>query len=440
MDPEVEPLRKFRIRSDAPDMFRDQLAKAEGTTPASLGATGLIGAQEHPICRHKAYELAKWNATHAISLARKVAATGGLGFRDLSIAKRLDPLTRFGLQAVIDSAIQDRYTTGDGYIETVWRGTALVGIYHIPAKNVWVVLESATQSEHYHYVIVNQTQVYMAKYGGTDALKARMPSLPLAGVEGLRHEIIHLRQPGPHPYYGSIDYESATPLIELSRVHSQAEFSLQANRGVPELLIVGRGQALSAAWDAIEEAFDNTTGVYNRGRSLAIHLPGDPASVDLEVHKLAEPKAANEWTDTASGIDARIATAHGMPPQLANIQIPGKMNGSNELTHAMLLFQTTVISPAQRMIYATLQGPLSLPEVPEKAPTPSPTEPPSKDFFVPGSGFRTILDGMTIDERETMEEMREPVLGSGRKLSAGKLSGQNDRKPGSKGARRGTTK
>lgn len=429
----------FRIKNDAPDLFAAGLAKAEGssTVPTSGLPTGLVGALAHPICRDRAYELAKWNATHAISLGRKVAATVGLGFRDLSIAKRLRPVTRFGLQAVLTAATQDQYYTGDGYMEAIYKGTKLVGLHHLPSKSVWVELESTDQSEHFHYVVVNHRQVYMAGYGKTEELKARLPSLELAGDKtGLRHEIIHLRLPGPDPYYGDIDYHAAVPLIELSRAHSQAEYSLQANRGVPELLIVGRGQALSACWADIEEAFDQTTGVKNRGRSLAIHLPGDPTTCDLEVHKLAEPKAANEWTDTATGIDARIATAHGMPPQLANIQIPGKMNGSNELTHAMLLFQTTVISPAQRMTYETLREPLGLPEVPEEPEEDSD----SKDFFVPGSGFRTILDGMTIDERETMEEMREPVVGSERKLSDGKLTGQNDRKPGSKGARRGTKK
>jgi hypothetical protein len=142
----------------------------------------------------------------------------------------------------------------------------------------------------------------------------------------------------------------------------------------------------------------------------------------------------------------RIATAHGMPPQLANIALPGKIGAANEGPNAMLIFQQRKLGQAQknfsRMFACTLGhdgvkfaqptgGSKALSADIWTAKNAKPMDDNGVPQFVqPGNGFNTILDGMTLGAQNTMASMQEPLAGSGRNPDDGLLEGARDRKPG----------
>ena len=106
-----------------------------------------------------------------------------------------------------------------------------------------------------------------------------------------------------------------------------------------------------------------------------------------------------------------IVSAHGVPPLLAGIQIPGKLGSTNELPNALMAFQALVIQQAQKVISsalintlgnATLNGGLGL----------------GADNF----RLRKITDVISLSKMDTVSRMRQTVpeaKSEGRDLEAG---------------------
>jgi hypothetical protein len=71
--------------------------------------------------------------------------------------------------------------------------------------------------------------------------------------------------------------------------------------------------------------------------------------IKTELHKLAMDGIANGtyFRDMSETLATTIVSAHGVPPSLAGILIPGKMGASNESSNAMMVFQTLEIGPEQ---------------------------------------------------------------------------------------------
>jgi len=481
-------------RADTPDLHGDgsmlftvlkkaaKLAAEEAQT-GDTNAGVSVGKKSHLIEKLSARDLRDFNATHAICIDAKVSSTVGLGHREQDIHDTLDPLTRFSWQDTLDALANDYFETGEAFLEVVWDGPErgeITGLHHVESAGIHVEVEEEDSANLYHYIVEGETggadTLVMAKWGDLKDLMERFGQLPqdedgeLEGIDNspandailasdrstasalggsiANSEIIHFRQATNRSrFYGYPDYMSAVPSIELVQCMTQHEFDFYFNRGVPEFLLFLLGKNIGGCWSKIETMLKANQGIGNSHKAQGVHIPGNPEETTVQIEKLAMEDAGNSGFSEKSGtLDMRIATAHGMPPQLANIALPGKMGAANEGPNAMLTFQMRKLGQAQknfsRVFSCTLGGDgvkFAQPEGASKsiakdkwvAKGAKPMDDNGVPQFIqPGNGFATILDGMTLGAQNTMAGMAEPMAGSGRNPDDGLLEGARDRKPG----------
>lgn len=454
--------RSLRVTNESPDIHQggklsELLNKAFPTSQdAERGASNQgtsSGVRRHLINKAVSRQLRDYNATHAICLDAKKASSLGLGHRDRDIHDALDPLTRFSWQDTLDALAEDFWETGECFLEVVYGEPGLItGLHHVESAQVHIEVEEHEKPEQFHFVVSGEVrggqEQRMARWGELEETQARL------GSQIANSEIIHIRQSTNRSrYYGYPDYMSAVPSIELVQCMTQHEFDFYFNRGVPEFLMFLVGNNITdESWDGITSIIKGSQGLGNSHKTGAIHIPGNPEDVNVQIEKLAMEDAANSgFSEKSATLDMRIATAHGMPPQLANIAVPGKMGAANEGPNAMLTFQQRKLGQVQKMfssMFASTLGKAKLaqPSGESKSLTADMflgkgakpmDENEVPQFVQPGNGFNTILDGMTLGAQNTMASMREPLAGSGRNPDDGKLSGARDRKEGDPRATRG---
>jgi len=456
---------------------------AEDPERGDTNAGVSVGKKAHLIDKLTARELRDFNATHAICIDAKVSSTVGLGHRDQEIHEYLDPLCRFSWQDTLDALAEDYFETGECFLEVVYGDQSdiglITGLHHIESAGIHAEVEEEDSSNLFHYIVEGEqggadTRV-LAKFGDLADLKERfgetgdgdpeldgidntpaneaiLPSdrttVSTLGGSIVNSEVIHIRQSSNRSrYYGYPDYMSAVPSIELVQCMTQHEFDFYFNRGVPEFMLFLLGKNIGGCWAKIEQLIKSNQGLGNSHKTGGVHIPGNPEETKVQVEKLAMEDAANSgFTEKSGTLDMRIATAHGMPPQLANIALPGKIGAANEGPNAMLTFQMRKLGQAQknfsRMFACTLGGdgvkfaqPDGAPKAIAKDKWLAKDAKPMDDngvpqFVQPGNGFATILDGMTLGAQNTMSSMAEPLAGSGRNPDDGLLEGARDRKPG----------
>lgn len=481
----------FTLLKKAAAESADEALRNQGDTNRGIA----VGVRTHLIDKMVARELRDFNATHAICIDAKKSSSVGLGHREQKIHEVLDPLTRFSWQDTLDALAEDYWEGADCYLEVVYGDATdrsrITGLHHLEAALVNIEVEDEDNSELYHYVVAGETagaeQIVMARFGGLADLKARfgveeesegddelgegeLPTVATrnandvvrseggSAVNGsiVNSEVIHIRQStNRSPYYGYPDYMSAVPSIELVQCMTQHEFDFYFNRGVPEFMLFLLGKSIGNCWSKIEKMIQSNQGLGNSHKTGAVHIPGSPEETKVQVEKLAMEDAANSGFSEKSGtLDMRIATAHGMPPQLANIALPGKIGAANEGPNAMLTFQMRKLGQAQknfsRMFACTLGSPDAKFAQPDGADAKltadmflgkgakATDENDMPQFVQPGNGFNTILDGMTLTGAQTMATMKDPMAANGgRNPEDGNLEGARDRQPNDPRATRG---
>lgn len=458
----------------------------EGREKAKTNSGTSVGVKEHLIDKLTARELRDFNATHAISLDAKQASSVGLGHREQEIHETLDPLTRFSWQDTLDALGIDYWETGECFLEIV-HGDAddrsiVTGLHHIESAQCQIELEEEDNAELYHYIVNGETgganTLVMAKFGDLADLKDRFgegdkettelsegelsedtkrnanevvqgsdrSAGTLAGSI-VNSEILHIRQSTNRSrYYGYPDYMSAVPSIELVQCMTQHEFDFYFNRGVPEFMLFLLGKNIGGCWKQIEDLIKGSQGPGNSRKTGAVHIPGSPDEVEVQVEKLAMDSSSDDGFDKKSlSLDMRIATAHGMPPKLANIALPGK-GSTNDDPNAMLIFQMRKLGQAQRNFSRMFACSLGNEDVKFSQPKGEPKgidadlflakgqgpmdEKGMPQFVQKGNGFNTILDGLTLGAAQTMAAQKEPMAATDRNPEDGLLGGARDRKPG----------
>lgn len=463
-------------------------ATAEPKTDRQDTNSGVaVGAKAHLMDKLAARDLRDFSATHSISLDAKKSSSVGLGHRSQKIHEVLDPLCRFSWQDVLDAAGDDYWETGEGFIEVAYNDKGEVSyLGHLESAQVSVELEDEQNSEMYHYVVQGETggaeTIVMAKFGELAALKARFGQGPQANAPGpsddpgfqnaneiqrrdqsalggtiVDSEIIHIRQATNRSrYYGYPDYMSAVPSIELVQCMTQHEFDFYFNRGVPEFILFLLGRNVGKSWDKIEQLIKASQGLGNSHKTGGVHIPGNPEETKVQLEKLAMEDAANSgFAEKSDTLAASIATAHGMPPLLANIFISGKQGASNEALNAMMIFQKRKLGQAQKNFSRALANTLGgegvklaqpqgaavqlkadeflgegIPEVKKSEMGGMVDDNDMPIFHMKGNGFCTILDGLTLGAMQTIGSMREEMTGSGRNPAEGTLGSAKDRKAG----------
>lgn len=293
----------------------------------------------------------------------------------------LDPLCRFSWQDLMTQMNWD-LESGDGYVEVKRNGDKIVGLHHIPANLTHPVVDRDTGEYHYCVAPGKETKGsvrHFARFGDKEAFIARMKSYRtdlgdssglLAAMLGSNagvgedidpdkiSEVIHFRIPGPFSQYlGWADWLPAVPQVDLSKAVTQHKYDFFWNRGVPEFLLFLKGMNLDETkWEQLLDNIKVNQGTLNRRKTTAVRA--EEPEADAKVLKLGAENLADTFKDDSETIAIKIVTAHAVPPILANILIPGKMGGNNEVVNALLAFQLMTVGPRQRIIERTLAATL----------------------------------------------------------------------------------
>lgn len=334
----------------------------------------------------------------------------------------LDDLCPHSFQDLLTSVCED-LETGDGFMEVKRQGDTIVALYHIPAHTCFVAVES--HGGDYHWAIEDSAEStggrrHFARFGDKKgfidrftkgdmrgAIPAELAALQMDTDPDRVSEVIHFRMPtGKSRYYGSCDWLSAVPNIELSRSLTQYKYDFFNNRGVPEFIVAITGGKLSKTdWKKVKDALYSTQSGASKGSRKSVAINVENPQIKIEVHKIGAENMADTFKDDAETVATRVVSAHGVPPLLANILIPGKMGSVNELPNALIAFQSVLVTQRQRTISRTLVRTLGSSEaglglLPE--------------HFI----FRKITDLLNVKEMDTISRMRES-LGAGRDPSGG---------------------
>lgn len=281
--------------------------------------------------------------------------------RQSKVEMELDQFCDISFQTVLIPVTEDFQQTGNGYIEVVRNdANEVVGLHHIPAGDVRVVIENDLYQG--HFVIystsgnVTGTHKIFARFGDRDDLKKRLPDQ--VGDQRVS-EIIHFKEPtSQNRWYGMPKWLAAVAGIELFQCLHQHEYDFFLNRGVPEFMLFLLGPKLhDDDWDTLMDSMEANIGLGNSSKSVILNLPDK--AMKLEMFKLAMEDAGQDgFKEKVDTLSLEIVTAHRVPPLLAGIQIPGKMGAANEIVSAMKAFQTLVIGPQQKIFESTLTNTL----------------------------------------------------------------------------------
>lgn len=400
------------------------------------------GEKPQPFDMREALKFKLSNVHHSRCIKAKVASTVGLGFYDDMIAEELDPLCRSSgsWQETLNDVDEDCWDLGNGYLEIVREapnGAApIVGIHHVPAAEVRIVIEDVRYNMHY-LASGNREggdQRLFAKFGDLDDFlsgdrkgAAFLGSSAEQRAERKVAELIHFRTPSSlSRFYGFPDHLCAVQSIELRQALSQHNYDFFNNRGVPEFMLFILGQKLAKEdWDKVQSALKNHIGLGNAWKSTALNIPNKETVVQVEKLALEGKSDAAVFSNMADTLALEIVSAHGVPPLLAGIALPGKMAATNELPNALMAFQTLVIGQAQRLRENTLAMTLG-----DKARNGGLTlrrknllgrfqVDPTTGKRKKVAGLRTILDDIDIGAMDTVARMKEPIAGSGRDPAEG---------------------
>lgn len=416
----------------------EELRKAPASGPGALPPTvqdPAKGRQYHPLNLVRLKKLRDFNPHHSTCLETKVRSAVGLGFETRSqrekkkasfptpedrikadvnpepqdpeemslVEELLDPLCTVSFQDVLISATADYYECNDGYIEVVRGdgsdpGGPITGLHYVEAERTFIVMEEASE---FHYEVdpdfyaggSGRTKKY-ARFGDLEGFLKRYPDLKAERIG----EIIQFRRStNRNRYYGTPDWISCVPIVELKSMVVQSQFDFFNNRMTPEFMLFVMGAKLPTKdWTAFESQLKKNIGQGNQHKSVAMNIANPDVKVQLE--KLALDGAGDSiFANMADPISLEIVSAHRVPPLLAGIQIPGKLGATNELPNALMAFQKLVIGPDQHTIKTTLANTLGNRKLNGGLRLRR------KDF-----SLRTITDEIDTGSMDTVSRMREP--------------------------------
>lgn len=272
------------------------------------------------------------------------------------VAEVLDPLCRHSWQHTLDQLAEDYWQVGNAYLEVVRDDSMkITGLHWHPACDVRIVIED-NYGANMHFLVRGRVggDVRMAAYGDLEDFRSRKIIVPgVLPVEAFGQprfsEMIHIAEPTTlDRWYGVPQWLASSALVELVQALHQHQFDFHVNRGVPEFIMLLLGaKADKKTWAAITSTFDAHVGLGNQHKASVFNIP-DP-NIDVKVEKLAMEGIQNGtfFRDMSETLSTTIVSAHGVPPSLAGILIPGKMGATNESSNALMMFQTLEIGPEQ---------------------------------------------------------------------------------------------
>ncbi len=387
----------------------------------------------------------EYNTHHSTCLEQLTAAVAARGFWNEKVADKLNDkcdLDQGGYLPVFKDGVDNFFELGGFALEVVrdapgQAGNNAAGIRYIqrmPAERLRVhrykdangdtdwCWEVVASGYHAAQELMRGSQYTLNLTGGDmDRLHARfghkdkfIKDLKDAGrrPEDIS-EIIYIPQNRTRSrYYGRPRWISATPAMEMVQLASQHEFNFYFNRGVPEFALIVTGAHIEEEeWEDMEAKLLQHVGLENSHQSIAINF-SDP-NVNVQLEKLGmDAEQENRFTTDIDTLALMIVTSHGVPPMMANIQLPGRAGATNELMNAMLQFQLTAIDGYQIALSLGIAGTLGNPKINGGIglnrddflvrPDSSPSAKTGRD-----NAWRRMTDDIDLLRMETMSNMRQ---------------------------------
>lgn len=384
------------------DSIRSTLLKKEADPNKKSSQTVSFGRKPWPFDMFAVINFQNQNIHHSRCINAKVNSTVGLGHVNEKTHEVLDPLCETSWQDLINNVIENWWASGNGYIEVVRRGEGerITGLHFVQAESVHIAIEDRKYNKHFEVDPLDgqgTTRIF-ANFGDKEDAEKRLGSV-IRKDDDIQ-EIIHFKRSSSlNRWYGFPDWISAVAAVELVQAILQYNFEFFLNHGVPEFIaFLTKGKISPNDLITMQNALLKSVGITNQFKSHVFNLP-DP-NIEIHIEKLAMENKGMEaaFGDMLDALDVMIVSAHGVPPMLAGIQIPGKLGANNELPNALVVFQTLVIRQAQQQIVSTLaktlgddklNGGLGLKR---------------KDFE-----FKTILDEIDVAKVANTSASRTPV-------------------------------
>ena len=381
------------------------------------------------------------NPWHARCLGATKDSMVGMGFEDEQVHDVLDPLCQDSSQALLEETADDFASVHMAAIEVVRKGDVITGLHHIPINSIKKVMEENRRD--FHFVMdsigADPPRVVFARYGDKDDFLRRSG---IGDDPDITSEVIFFRRANSiDSHYGFPDWIPSVAYIELVQMYVQQRFDFYHNGAVPGFVLsfMGGGSKIDdETWTSIENMIRSTVGIGNHYKALAINLPHPDITMQLEKLALESADGGSNMSDVLDPNALAIVSAHGVPPLLAGIQIPGKLGANNELPNALMTFQLLRIGPMQRAIATRLACTLGdpktngglpltrenfLPKRDSTPDTPAPGMPPVPEHKRERStGFVKITDMISMQALSTQSQMREPAAAAqekGRNLNDG---------------------
>lgn len=343
----------------------------------TLGGIGQM--VQHPFNMRDAINLKLYNEYHAACVKLKWKTLTGLGLKDRKFRRRLNQLCRhgfaknfYGLMALV---AQDLTETFNGYIEVVRQGIGgkIIGLHHVPSTAPKQIIcdddlimyeldggiVPSRQGESKEHLQI------MCEFGQGLEASGRPEAQYVVASDGTASEIIHISFPSNlSRYYGVPDWLPVVASVELISAARQHLFDFFNNRGVPALLMFLSGGFVGPKlFKSISEKLQENVGGGNAFRSNVFHLPDELTKVQFQQLSPQNTENGTFYKDMQEALSGTVITAHGVPPVLAAIQIPGKQAAANELPNAIMSFQTLEAGPLQNLIEERLWDTLGDPKL-----------------------------------------------------------------------------
>jgi len=389
----------------------------------------------------------EYNTHHSTCLEQLTSAVASRGFWNDTVADKLNAkcdMDQGGYLPIFKDGVDNYFELGGFALEVVRdapgkSGNNATGIRYIqrmPGERLRVhrykdksgdtdwCWEVVASGYHAAQELMRSAQYTVNVTGGeTDKLHARFGHKDkfIADDKGGNRkpeeisEIIYIPQNRTRSrYYGRPRWISATPSMEMVQLASQHEFNFYFNRGVPEFALIVTGATIEEEeWEEMEAKLLQHVGLDNSHQSIAINFSNPEVEVQLE--KLGmDAEQENRFTTDIDTLALMIVTAHGVPPMMANIQLPGRAGATNELMNAILQFQLTSIDGYQIALSLGLAGTLGNPKLnggigltmddflvrPESSPSAKTGR---------NNAWRRMTDDIDLLRMETMGNMRQEV-------------------------------
>ena len=444
----MSKVQTFSIPSESHNLYEEEgwIRKAKGSGEPSNQSTP-TGRQSHIVDFDGLAFLRERNVHHVRCLIAKTRYVSSGGFRDDKIEEVLGPLCEDGLlQPLLDHVAYCLGEFHEAGIEVVWTGGRITGLHPIHPMDYWVVKEE--DSRDYHYEIRSRggfgftesiEGLRFARFGDRADMIRRLVINP--ADEDKVSEIIRFSRDKNvlSEVYGTPEWLPGVPYMELETCQVQYRFDFFWNGCVPDAIYsVTKVLLEPSAWTELKSTLQAHQGPGNRRKVMCVNIGG--AEVEAQLDKLdSENEGTADSEEQAQGNALAVVTAHGVPPLIAGIAVPGKMGAVNDFPNALQAFHAQYANPVQTYICAVLAASLGNPglngglgttadmfrgktKTPKEPDPEDPTGVKMKDKDLRGNGFWTILDSIDIGESDTVSRMKTPLAqaqAQGRDLSAG---------------------